>query len=156
MQYIKLWRNDICRWSIGFFSSIVTASDPTLGIHTSCNIFGLLCMETCFIARKRWTVDTTNRRHIAECRAIGGNLRNEKAHHFVGSAKRDDTHPGTTIVYNACYHLLQKCLCTAMCVWAHSYVRLECDNNTKIAIWVMRKRRQVHLSQFSGSRNKNV
>ena len=75
-----------------------------------------------------------------------------KPTNWWGSANRDDTHPRTTVVYSGCYHLFRKRLCTPKCIWALSYVRLERDNNTKIAICVMLGRWQVHLSHISGAK----
>ena len=73
-----------------------------------------------------------------------------KPTNWWGSAKRDDTPRGSTVVYNACYHLFRKGLCTPMCIWAHSYVRRERDSNTKIAIRAMLRRWRVHTSHISG------
>ena len=78
----------------------------------------------------------------------------KKPTNLLGSAKRDDTHPRTTVAYNACYHLFRKRSSTPMCIWVHSYVRLERDNNTKTAICVTRRRRQIYQSPISELRAK--
>ena len=75
----------------------------------------------------------------------------------MGCAKCDDTHPRGTVVYNACYYLFRKRLCTPMHQRAYSHVRLERDSNTKIAIYVMRGQREVQLSPvFGDKKQKNV
>ena len=62
---------------------------------------------------------------------------------YWSSVKRSDTHPRATAVYNACCRLLRKRLCTP-CVC--SYVLLERNNNRKLPIYVLRRRRQVQSS----------
>ena len=66
------------------------------------------------------------------------------------SAKRDDTNPRTTAVYS----LMLATICSenvyeAPCAYGRTYVRLERDNNTNVAICAMRRRRQVHRSHIS-------
>ena len=72
---------------------------------------------------------------------------NKKANQLVrwwGSTNRDDTRRIATVVYNACYHLFRKRLHTLLHLL--EYMRLERDTNKKIAICVMSRRLQVHLS----------
>ena len=65
-----------------------------------------------------------------------------KPNNWWGSAKRDDTCPRATVVYNGYYCFFQIRLRRPM----HLLMCDERDNNTKIAIFLKRRRRQVHLS----------
>ena len=71
-----------------------------------------------------------------------------------GSTARFDTHPRETVVYNACYHLFWKRLLhthTSTCV-----CDLTSTTNTQIAIYVMRKRCQVHLTPIIRVKTKKM
>ena len=85
------------------------------------------------------------------CRCILAK-RTKKSTNLWGSAKRDHTHLRTTVVYNVCYYMIRKRLCSSMCDFDCAYGRTRmCDLNAtimKTAICVMRRRRQVHLSHI--------
>ena len=78
-----------------------------------------------------------------------------KSTNWWGSAKCDDTHPRATVICNA-LSLIPKTFMHAHAS-IYSYVQRDCDSNMKSAIYVTRKRQQVHLSPiFRDKKQKNI